>query len=36
MDLTPHTYQESIEIAATPEAVYALVSDIGSLRTPTG
>lgn len=28
MDLSPRTYQESIEIAASPEAVYALVSDI--------
>jgi carbon monoxide dehydrogenase subunit G len=28
MDLSPRTYQESIEIAATPEAVYALVSDV--------
>lgn len=28
MDLSPRTYQESIEIAASPEAVYDLVSDI--------
>lgn len=28
MDLSPRTYQESIEIEASPEAVYALVSDI--------
>lgn len=28
MDLIPRTYQESIEIAASPEAVYALVTDI--------
>lgn len=28
MDMNPRTYQESIEIAASPEAVYALVSDV--------
>jgi len=28
MDMSPRTYQESVEIAASPEAVYALVSDI--------
>lgn len=28
MELTPRTYQESIEIAASPEAVYSLVTDI--------
>lgn len=28
MDLNPRTYSESIEIDASPEAVYALVSDV--------
>jgi len=28
MNLSPRTYQESIEIAASPEAIYDLVSDV--------
>lgn len=28
MDLSPRTHQESIEIAASPEAIYNLVSDV--------
>lgn len=34
MDRIPRTYQESIEIAASPEAVYTLVTDIARTARP--